>query len=208
MRVLTTVIAHPDSLTGSRPARLCVNNRRTGILSLSSALKKTRRRTPDSAAAAATTTAAATAAAAAATLLIVVARSCFESSILSTLSITNYTYTRIHESVGKGASELQLVRLSFQLCSSKEISPSGRTRTRREDRGFDRNRNRPDRARRALAFSITLALHPARQGAFRYSGAGAASRVGSAAAISHRTAQPLSVRSRSRRVDNNVLACE
>lgn len=42
MRVLTTVIAHPDSLAGSPPARLCVCIRRTGILSLLSALKKTR----------------------------------------------------------------------------------------------------------------------------------------------------------------------
>lgn len=42
MRVLTTVIAHPDSLAGSPPARLCVYIRRTGILSLLSALKKTR----------------------------------------------------------------------------------------------------------------------------------------------------------------------
>jgi len=42
MRVLTTVIAHPDSLAGSAPARLCVYIRRTGILSLLSALKKTR----------------------------------------------------------------------------------------------------------------------------------------------------------------------
>lgn len=47
MRVLTTVIAHPDSLTGSSspflptPARLCVYIRRTDIRSLLSALKKT-----------------------------------------------------------------------------------------------------------------------------------------------------------------------
>lgn len=42
MRVLTTVIAHPNSLAGSPPAWLCVYIRRTGILSLLSALKKTR----------------------------------------------------------------------------------------------------------------------------------------------------------------------
>lgn len=41
MRVLTTVIAHPDSLASSPPAWLCIYVRRTGILSLLS-LKKTR----------------------------------------------------------------------------------------------------------------------------------------------------------------------
>jgi len=42
MRVLTTVIAHLDSLAGSPSVRLCVYIRRAGILSLLSALKKIR----------------------------------------------------------------------------------------------------------------------------------------------------------------------